>query len=117
MIHDFSPMLESLAQATGGWASRSTTIVYLAELSGLRDQLNAGLLATAHTPSQGEGPSVSELADRIKTLKAARIIEAAPQRVRKKQSAAEEPVTARIRRLQEAYTVLHQAVEHDGPSR
>jgi hypothetical protein len=41
---------------------------------------------------------VSELAERIKALKAARNIEATPQRVRQKQSSAEEPVTARIRR-------------------
>jgi N12 class adenine-specific DNA methylase len=71
---------------------------YLSELTGLRDQLKAGLSATAHESSDDKGPGVSELADQIKTLKAANTIEAAPQRARQKQAAAEEPVTARIRR-------------------
>ncbi len=71
---------------------------YLSELTGLRDQLKAELSATAHTADDGKGPSVAELADRIKALKAANTIETAPQRARQKQAAAEEPVTARIRR-------------------
>jgi hypothetical protein len=41
---------------------------------------------------------VSELAERIKALKAANNVEAAPQRVDQRQSSAEEPITARIRR-------------------
>src|ERR1700694_5053254 len=41
-------------------------------------------------------PSVPDLAERIKTLKAAHSIEATPQRVRQKHSSAEEPVTAHI---------------------
>jgi hypothetical protein len=75
---------------------------YLAELTSLRDQLKAGLSATAHQPGEGDKPSVLELADRIKALKAANTIEAAPQRIRQKQSTAEEPVTARIRRRAES---------------
>jgi hypothetical protein len=75
---------------------------YLAELSGVRDQLKAGLSATPHQPNVQEGPSVSELADRIKCLKAANTVEATPQRVLQKHSSAEEPVTARIRRRTEA---------------
>ncbi|MGD9714437.1 MAG: hypothetical protein AB7V46_20605, partial [Thermomicrobiales bacterium] len=43
-----------------------------------------------------------ELAEKIKTLKAANTIEATPQRARQKQSTAEEPITARIRRRAEA---------------
>ncbi len=74
---------------------------YLAELTGLRDQLKAGLSATAQQPGGGEEPSVCELAEQIKTLKAANGIEAAPERVRQKHSSAEEPVTARIRRQAE----------------
>jgi hypothetical protein len=70
----------------------------LTELTTLRDQLKAGLSATAHETANAEGPSVSELADRIKALKAAHTIESAPQRVRQNQATAEEPVTARIRR-------------------
>jgi len=75
---------------------------YLAELTGLRDQLKAGLSASAHQSDKEEGPSASELADKIKALKAANSIEATPQRVRQKHSTAEEPITARIRRRTEA---------------
>ncbi len=72
---------------------------YLTELTGLRDQLKAGLSANAgHQPDNEEGPTASELADKIKALKAANSIEAAPQRARQKHSTAEEPITARIRR-------------------
>jgi len=71
---------------------------YLTELTGLRDQLKAGLSASAHQPDSEAGPSASELADKIKTLKAANTIEATPQRVRQKHSTAEESITARIRR-------------------
>jgi hypothetical protein len=64
----------------------------------LRDQLKSGLSATAQMQDDEAGPSVSELAEKIKALKAAHNIEATPQRVRQKQPSAEEPVTARIRR-------------------
>jgi hypothetical protein len=74
---------------------------YLTELTGLRDQLKAGLSASNHDPAGQKGPSVSELANRIKGLKAANTIEATPQRVQRKQAVAEEPITARIRRRQE----------------
>ena len=49
---------------------------YLDELTGLRDQLKAGLSAAPHQPDVQEGPNVSELADRIKTLKATNTVEA-----------------------------------------
>ena len=75
---------------------------YLTELTGFRDQLKAGLSASSHQPDKEEGPSASELADKIKALKVANSIEATPQRVRQKHSSAEEPITARIRRRQEA---------------
>jgi hypothetical protein len=71
---------------------------YLSELTDLRDQLKAGLSAIGHDSGEERGPKVSELADRIKALKAAHTIEAAPQRARAKQAAAEEPIAARIRR-------------------
>jgi hypothetical protein len=74
---------------------------YLSELTGLRDRLKSGLSAKAQAQGDEAKPTVSELAERIKTLKAAHSIEATPQRVRHKQSAAEEPVTARIRRRTE----------------
>jgi N12 class adenine-specific DNA methylase len=70
---------------------------YLTQLTELRDQLKAGLSAPA--PQQGsDGPTVSDLAGRIKALKAAHTIEATPERVTKRRVSAEEPVTARIRR-------------------
>jgi hypothetical protein len=75
---------------------------YLSELTSLRDQLKAGLSATAHDASDEDGPTVSELAARVKALKAANTIEATPQRVQRKHAAAEEPITARIRKRQEA---------------
>ena len=64
----------------------------------MRDQLKAGLSGAA--PEQGgeAPPSVAELAERIKALKAAHTIEATPQRTGKRRASAEEPVTARIRR-------------------
>ena len=75
---------------------------YLTELTGLRDQLKAGLSASSHQADKEEGPSASDLAEKIKALKAANSIEATPQRARQKHSTAEEPITARIRRRQEA---------------
>ena len=74
---------------------------YLTELTGLRDQLKAGLSASSHQADKEEGPSASDLAEKIKALKAANSIEATPQRARQKHSTAEEPITARIRRRQE----------------
>ena len=41
---------------------------------------------------------VSEVAEKIKALKATHTVEATPQRTGKRTSSAEEPVTARIRR-------------------
>jgi N12 class adenine-specific DNA methylase len=73
---------------------------YLSELTDLRDQLKAGLSATAYQAQDEEGPRTDQLADRIKALKAANTIEATTQRPRQKKVAAEEPVTARIRRRQ-----------------
>ena len=71
-------------------------------MTGLRDQLKAGLSITAHGTENESGPSVSDIADQIKMLKAANTVEASPQRDRQKQSTAEEPITARIRRRAEA---------------
>jgi hypothetical protein len=82
---------------------------YLSELADLRDRLKAGLSAAAHEAGSDKGPRVSELTDRIKALKAANTIEAAPQRVQRKQ-VAEEPITARIRRRQETNTEVSEAV-------
>ncbi|HEY7313555.1 MAG TPA: DEAD/DEAH box helicase family protein [Gemmataceae bacterium] len=86
---------------------------YLSELTELRDQLKAKLSATGHDSGEEHGPSAGELAEKIKALKAANTIEATPQRVQRKQSTAEEPVTARIRRRQETTSASDDAFEHD----
>jgi N12 class adenine-specific DNA methylase len=89
---------------------------YLAELTTLRDQLKAGLSGTSQEPGKQEGPSTSELSERIKALKAANSIEATPQRDRQKPSSAEEPITARIRRRKGAGPASDLVIESDaGP--
>jgi hypothetical protein len=88
---------------------------YLSELTDLRDQLKAGLSGRAPEPGSDSQPSVPELAEKIKALKAAHSIEATPQRIRQKQSSAEEPVTARIRRRIEAVPVSDAAIPPDSP--
>jgi hypothetical protein len=75
---------------------------YLSQLTGLRDQLKAGLSGALPEPGTGPLPTVSELTEQIKALKVAHTIEAIPERVRTGSSSAAEPVTARIRRLAEA---------------
>jgi N12 class adenine-specific DNA methylase/SAM-dependent methyltransferase len=69
--------------------------MYLSELTGLRDQLRVGL--SGAEPKEG-APTVAELAERTKALRAANTIEATPQRSTARRLSAEEPVTARIRR-------------------
>ena len=73
---------------------------YMIDLTDLRDQLKVGLSAVAQPPQEGK-PTVAELAERIKTLKASHTIEVAPQRAGGRTNGAEEPVTARIRRKAE----------------
>ncbi|MHC5542238.1 hypothetical protein ACYOEI_28785, partial [Singulisphaera rosea] len=74
---------------------------YLAALTDLRNQLKAGLSASQHEPTEGKLP-VSELADRIKALKAAHTIDGTPERtVARLHLAGEVPVTTRIRRRNE----------------
>lgn len=89
---------------------------YLSELTNLRDQLKAGLSAGNHEPEDQKGPSVSELAGRINALKSANTIEATPQRVQRKHAAAEEPITARIRRRQEEAAEVQHADEENSPA-
>ena len=86
---------------------------YLTELTGLRDQLKAGLSARTMEEEGKAGPTTAELADKIKAIKAANTIEATPQRARQKHSTAEEPITARIRRRQEGHSASDQAIESD----
>jgi N12 class adenine-specific DNA methylase len=78
---------------------------YITELTALRDQLKAGL--SQATPEPGTEPvPVAELAGRITSLKAAHTIDAAPERTARRRVAAEEPVTARIRRRSEAVPAI-----------
>ena len=75
---------------------------YLSKLTALRDRLKAGLSGTTSEPGAEPLPGISELAQQIKALKATHTIEATPERVGKRRSSAEEPITARIRRRVEA---------------
>ncbi len=84
---------------------------YLNELTDLRDQLKVKLSAIGQAPEGECGPTAADLADRIKALKAANSVEVTPQRARQKRSSAEEPVTARIRRWQEANAGTAEAVQ------
>src|SRR5207244_3938432 len=86
---------------------------YLSELTSLRDQLKAGLSATAHDASSENGPTVSELADRVKALKTVITVEITRQRVQRRQAAAEEPITTRIRRRQDANSASDHPVDGD----
>jgi len=79
----------------------------------VRDLLKAGLSASVNESSEESGPSVSELAEKIKALKAANSIEAMPQRARQKHSSAEEPITARIRRRAESMSATESTEEID----
>lgn len=79
--------------------------VYLSEMLSLRDHLKAKLSASGQASVVESGPTASELAERIKALKAANTLEEAPQRTERKQTIAEEPITARIRRRQEEATL------------
>jgi N12 class adenine-specific DNA methylase len=88
---------------------------YLSELTGLRDDLKSGLSGAPKKEGKEKGPSISELAGRIKTIKGAQSVEATSERVRQKHSSAEEPITARIRRRTESLPVARHATElHTG---
>jgi hypothetical protein len=86
---------------------------YLSELTGLRDMLKAAL--SQATPEPGATP-VAELAERIKALKAAHTIDAAPERTTRRRLAAEEPVTARIRRRSEESPAIEPPAEPAAPA-
>jgi N12 class adenine-specific DNA methylase len=83
---------------------------YLSDLTNLRDQLRAGLSQSAPEPGTEPVP-VSEIAERIKALKAAHTIDATPERTARRRLAAEEPVTARIRRRSEAMPIVEPPAE------
>ena len=70
---------------------------YYDALSEARDHLKTGLSQPTGEPGKG-AVHVSELAERIKVLRAANNIEGAPARTSSRRLPGEEPVTARIRR-------------------
>ena len=79
----------------------------------LRDRLKTCLSGTNAEAGSEPQPSTSELAKQIKALKAAHTIDAMPERVGNRRSAAEEPVTARIRRRMEAMLAPERLINSD----
>jgi hypothetical protein len=74
---------------------------YLDQLAALRDQLKVALSGAVAE----EGPSVADLAEQIKVLRAGNTVEATPERATKRQISAETPVTARIMRKEPGMVV------------
>ncbi len=90
---------------------------YLTSLTALRDQLKVALSAPSGEAAKAGAPEAPELAEQIKALRAAQTIEAAPLRVGKRRlAAAEEPVTARIRRKTGAIPPSDPHIESDAVS-
>jgi len=87
---------------------------YRAELAGLRDRLKVGLSRATPEPGTEQEP-LPELADRIKDLKAAHTLDDAPGRAAARRVAAEEPLTARIRRRAGADAAPRSEAEPDRP--
>ncbi|MGH7213073.1 MAG: hypothetical protein ACREF1_16630, partial [Acetobacteraceae bacterium] len=87
---------------------------FLSELTELRDRLKVALSGGNAESDDETGPGSFGVADKIKALKAANTIEATPQRIQRKESSAEEPVTVRIRRRQEANTESGEEAQLDG---
>jgi N12 class adenine-specific DNA methylase len=71
---------------------------YLAELTGLRDQLRDGLAGTPPPKDGADRPTVAALAERIGAVRGAHVVAATPERAERRATVAEEPVVARIRR-------------------
>lgn len=78
--------------------AKFTHEAYLTRLKELRDRLKAGL--SGGEPKEGE-PTVAELAEQIRTLRAGNTVEATSERSEKRVVSAEEPVTTRIMRKAE----------------
>ena len=71
---------------------------YLAEVAAIRDQLRTVLSGLTSESGKGEVPNAAELTERFQALKAAKAVEASPERLNRGESSAAEPITARIRR-------------------
>jgi hypothetical protein len=85
-------------------------------MTGLRDQLKAKLSASGQDADEGRGPTTADLAEQIKSLKAANTIEGMQSRTERKHSTAEEPITARIRRRREECTTSVQTHQEETAS-
>jgi len=83
---------------------------YLVELTELRDELKAGLSGRMPEPGARK-TNLGEVAEQIKTLKAAHSIDSTPHRASQRSVTAAEPVTARIRRRLESSCVSEDASE------
>jgi hypothetical protein len=81
---------------------------YLERLTVLRDQFKVGL---SRAEPQDGAPPVSELAERIRVLRAENTVEATPERAGTRRVSAEVPVTARIMRRVEEPTESVEPVE------
>ena len=73
----------------------------LSELAAVRERLKACLSGAKPEPGAETQPSISELVERVKSLRAANAAVPTGERIGKRRSSAEEPVTARIRRRME----------------
>jgi hypothetical protein len=89
---------------------------YQAELTALRDQLKAALSSQSADQDPKSQPAASALAERIKALRAAHTVEAAPERTPHKETAGAEPVTTRIRRKAQAFESASDRAAHDDES-
>ena len=79
---------------------------YMAELARLRDGLKAGLSSPPADPTSSPLTTVVELAERIKALKLEHAVDATPSRTsQRRETTAEEPVSARIRRRAASVTM------------
>ena len=80
---------------------------YLEELTGLRHQLEAALSHTAQEAAERSLPTVGALVERLKALKAAHTLDAAPLRSAPRRTATvEEAITTRIRQREQAEAAL-----------
>ena len=86
---------------------------FLSKLTALRDLLKDKLSTAGHDTVSAGKPDLSELAASIKALMAENNVENMPDRPQAKRASAEEPITARIRKRQEANVGLNHVAEQD----
>ena len=106
-----TPTTRCATRTAGNWRSQKTSRAfqarlgkpflhdgYSSQLTELRDKLKAGLSATAQPPEGQTGPSVAEIAEQIKALRAGNTVEAAPVRTETAPLVCRGASDARIRR-------------------